>query len=45
MKDIEGYLPIRLAQLSKENEFSITLVSLDEQYRKQNLFLRHIKRG
>ena len=32
----KGYLPIKLAYLSKENEFGITLVSLDEHYRKQN---------
>lgn len=32
----KGYLPVKLAQLSKENEFGITLVSLDENYRKQN---------
>lgn len=32
----KGYLPIKLAQLSKENELGITLVSLDENYRKQN---------
>lgn len=30
----KGHLPIKLADLSKENEYGITLVSLDEEYRK-----------
>ena len=30
----KGILPSELAELSKENEYGITLVSLDEQYRK-----------
>ena len=32
---IKGILPSALAELSKENEYGITLVSLDEQYRKK----------
>ncbi|MBR6012818.1 MAG: radical SAM protein [Selenomonadaceae bacterium] len=31
----KGILPLALAELSKENEYGITLVSLDEQYRKK----------
>lgn len=31
----KGILPIELAQLSSENEYGITLISLDEEYRKK----------
>lgn len=31
----KGLLPIELASLSKENEYGITLISLDEEYRKK----------
>ena len=30
----KGILPISLAELSDENEYGITLISLDEEYRK-----------
>ena len=32
----KGLLPIELAQLSPENEYGITLISLDETYREKN---------
>lgn len=31
----KGLLPIELAELSKENEYGITLITLDESYRQQ----------